>query len=522
MQHLFDTLKEEQPQLQKLNTITGSIPTWVNGSYYRNGPARFEFGDTSFNHWFDGSALIHRFKLKNGEVWYQNRFLNSDAYVKDKSANRIVVTEFGTFAPPDPCKNCFERFLSYFTEEFTDNTVVTIYPIGDRLFTATETQYINEIDHDSLDKINKVDLQKMVAVNTASAHPHIDEKGAFHNFGSKLSGCGKPTYNVIKIDPNQEHNPKDPGTAEILASIPARWSLYPGYFHSFAMSKNYYVLMEQPYCMNVMKLLSNKVSRRKPMGEALEFYPGYPVLFHIVSRKTGRIVNEDIEYKADAFCFFHHVNCYEENKCIIIDVITYPEASAYDSMYLANLRSLTPKEYCEKLPKGYMNRFVIPLDIDSLEDKPGIEKRLIPYSTSKAVYEKGSVLITPEKVVEETFEFPVINYQKYNTRKYKYTYGVGRSADGYISTIIKVDVSTKKVINWNDGEACFPSEPMFIQNPEGKSEDDGVLLSHIIKTGDRNYTYLLVLDAKDLTELARVVMDLSIPLGLHGNFIPNV
>lgn len=68
----------------------------------------------SYNHWFDGMALLHQFKIEKGHVTYMSRFLGSDAYKKNSERNRIIISEFGTLAMPDPCKSFFQRFLSRF------------------------------------------------------------------------------------------------------------------------------------------------------------------------------------------------------------------------------------------------------------------------------------------------------------------------------------------------------------------------------------------------------------------------
>lgn len=44
----------------------GAIPLWLQGTLLRNGPGLFSIGNTSFNHWFDGMALIHSFTFKHG------------------------------------------------------------------------------------------------------------------------------------------------------------------------------------------------------------------------------------------------------------------------------------------------------------------------------------------------------------------------------------------------------------------------------------------------------------------------
>lgn len=59
-------------------------------------------------------AMMHRFHICEGNVTYSSRFLRSDSYVRNSEKDRIVVSEFGTLAMPDPCKNIFARFFSRF------------------------------------------------------------------------------------------------------------------------------------------------------------------------------------------------------------------------------------------------------------------------------------------------------------------------------------------------------------------------------------------------------------------------
>lgn len=74
----------------------------------------FFFPSLRYTHWFDGMAMMHRFHIRDGDVTYSSRFLRSDSYVRNSEKNRIVVSEFGTVAMPDPCKNIFARFFSRF------------------------------------------------------------------------------------------------------------------------------------------------------------------------------------------------------------------------------------------------------------------------------------------------------------------------------------------------------------------------------------------------------------------------
>ena len=45
---------------------SGTIPPWLSGRLIRNGPGRFEVGDTKYNHLFDGLSLLHSFTIDQG------------------------------------------------------------------------------------------------------------------------------------------------------------------------------------------------------------------------------------------------------------------------------------------------------------------------------------------------------------------------------------------------------------------------------------------------------------------------
>lgn len=55
----------------------------------------------------EGVKILYLFLA--GEVYYRSKYLRSDTYNSNIEANRIVVSEFGTMAYPDPCKNIFSK-----------------------------------------------------------------------------------------------------------------------------------------------------------------------------------------------------------------------------------------------------------------------------------------------------------------------------------------------------------------------------------------------------------------------------
>src|SRR5690242_11781152 len=76
--------------------VHGAFPDWLTGALLRTGPAKFDIGTTTLNHWFDGFAMLHRFAFAGGEVTYSNRFLRSDSYLEAEAQGALARGEFAT------------------------------------------------------------------------------------------------------------------------------------------------------------------------------------------------------------------------------------------------------------------------------------------------------------------------------------------------------------------------------------------------------------------------------------------
>lgn len=71
------------------------------------------------------------------------------------------------------------------------------------------------------------------------------------------------------------------------------------------------------------------------------------------------------KFYTDALVVFHHVNAYEENDHLILDLISYTDSSLYDLFYLKNLEGNF--ENTAKMPSvPCCKRFVVPLQSDKV------------------------------------------------------------------------------------------------------------------------------------------------------------
>ncbi|XP_071808797.1 carotenoid-cleaving dioxygenase, mitochondrial-like [Asterias amurensis] len=494
----------EQPD-PVTTTITGTVPTWINGDLLRNGPGKFEVGKDTYNHLFDGLSLLTRFNISNGKVTYQSKFQRSNSYTKAMEHNRIVLSEFGTMAHPDPCLSLLGRFMARFKpqREFSDNCNVNLAFVGDQCYAMTESHVLRKIDPRTLDTLDKVNLADSVAVHTATAHPHMDPDGTVYNMGSHFAK--KTMYNIIKVPPPEPGMTEDPmSKASILCSIPST-ETYPSYYHSFSMTDNYIVFLEQPLFLNLLRMRMHMLFQTG-FQKVMQYDEKKPARFHIARRDTGELLPQ--RFVADPFFCFHQVNAYEEDGHVVVDLSTYEDGKIVQKINLENLRKGVETEV------GTAKRFVLPVE---KEKESGINLNTLEYSKTTAVLrDDDTIYCTPEVISDETIEFPKVNYEKFNGKPYQYFYGIG----GTDLELMKVNTRTATSQRWHE-EGCCPSEPIFVNAPNSTSEDDGVVLSAVNDLREGKPPFLLVLDARDFKEVARAEIMADVPFGFHGMYVSN-
>lgn len=298
--------------------LEGELPGWLGGSLLRTGPARWDLGAQTVNHWFDGLAMLHRFTIDGGSVSYANRFLQTKAF-KAAQDGRVHYSEFAT----DPCRSAFQRVASLFDPGFTDNANVNVAKIMGQWVALTETPMAVTFDPETLATLG---VRKIPATTGGLAHPHGDEDGRALSMGVNL--IGRPAYRLIQDD-------------RVVGKLPVR---RPAYVHSFAMTERYAILVEHPYTVNPIRIPLSK----KPFIEHFEWHPEDGTRFVAFDRRTGRHV---AEWHGPAFFVFHNVNAYEEGDDIVVDLCAYDDPEVVQALGLQKLRGGQP------IPWARLERF---------------------------------------------------------------------------------------------------------------------------------------------------------------------
>jgi beta,beta-carotene 9',10'-dioxygenase len=447
--------------------LEGELPAWLDGSLLRTGPAKFEAGEQQFRHWFDGQAMLHRFGISGaeGNVSYASRFLRGKAY-ESAVEGKIGYSEFAT----DPCRGIFKRMMAIFDPGLSDNCNVNLTKLGERYIAMTETPIPVQFDGETLDTVGVAyDVPGIVT----TAHPHLDrETGGMLNYAAKLGPRNE--YRFFKLAPGQDAKP------EIVASMPTK---KPAYMHSFGLSERWLILAEFPFVVDPKRI----VLSGKPYIENYRWEPELGTQITLFDRRDGTRVGP---FATDPFFCFHHLNAFDApDGSVVIDMQTYEDASLIDDLYLDRLRAT-----------GGIS--VAP---------PRLERVTVDPSAPA-----GSAA-TKEVLFDPGFELGRINYGRCNERPYRYAWGVAQGEPGgWLDTIVRADLETRELLSWSE-PGLYPGEPVFAARPGAAEEDDGVLLSVVLDAAAER-SFLLVLDARDLSELARAVAPHHIPFSFHGQF----
>jgi carotenoid isomerooxygenase len=412
--------------------------------------------------------------------------------------------------------------------------MISIYPFNDEYFAFTESPLIHKIDPETLETLGKVNLNESIGIVNHTSHPHVLRDGTVYNLGMSVNKSG-PVYNIICFPAGERMF----DNARVVAEVPVRWKLHPSYMHTFGITENFFVIVEQPLTVSVPAVVKSQLTN-EPMISCLKWFPDKLTYIYLIDRDSGDLRHT---FHAEAFFYLHIINQYEKEDHVVLDITCYRDPEMLNCMYIDTMRNMQSNPDYAKMFKGRPLRFVLPLatktkpkSLTSLKNffSTSVEDANVNETTSinlvklkdsdaEAYYmPDGSIFCKPELLCNLGCETPRINYEKNLGVDYQFFFAISSDVDAENpGTLIKVDLYNKIRLTWCENN-CYPSEPIFIPSPEPTSEDDGVLLASMVwGNGEANRVGLLVLDAKTMTELGRCEFNdlpTPIPKCLHGWF----
>lgn len=401
----------------------------------------------------------------------------------------------------------------------------------------------------------------------ASHHQFDEETNEYVNFMVELGPM--PSFQTFSLSPylplpeKQElpepelrlHQP----IWRHLGSWKTMETLKPSYIHSFSMTKNYIIVPNFPYYYSFGGLSAIYYSCAY---QTFVWDDTRHTLFHVIDRHTG---NHVATYEADPCFSFHSANAWDEDielpggqreRVIFMDYCMYENTDIVDASFelgksptngKIDLDKVMPAQYCvfDKKTAHKKNHSITPAQFRryrlgqvpvSRSDEPKWTSSWRNMFNFSKWTQFNKRRVASYSVIGYDLEMPRFN-PRYQLKNYRYCWGVCESKYGpsyasgaVVNGIIKLDLenpylgpntdekSSAKI--W-DEPGCSCAEPIFIPNPEGTEEDDGVIITivnTVLEDGSES-CFLLFLDAASLKEIARATVGAFNAVTLHTSFV---
>ena len=323
------------------------------------------------------------------------------------------------------------------------------------------------------------------------------EAGKPIEMSKELATLGEWDFAGSLIGPMTAHPKEDPETGELLFF---GYSPFPPYLrfhqadasgeliksvaidlpspvimHDFAVSRRHVVFFDLPAVFDLDAMLAG--------GPAIEWDPDNGARIGIMDRQALELGVRWIE--VEPFYVFHFLNAYDDGDTVVV-------------------------EGCRS------DRLNVSFGDDSVGDtvRPSLHRwRINPTSGT----------VSEETLDDRAADFPRIN-DSFAGLEHRYGYlGHTRSwveNEVVFDGVTRHDLHEGTSVTHVYGEHSVCGEAVFAPDPDRSEEDAGWLLNFV---SDQNSTQsdLVILDAQEMSEVARVHLPRRVPFGFHGNWLAN-
>lgn len=459
--------------------VTGTIPPDLDGVYLRNG-TNTQFGETHvWLHAFNGAGMLHQVQIGNGAASYSNTYIRTPRFEFEDKMQREVFPNFTDVAGGGRAGveklNLLEKkkadglVPNFSSLEASPASTAVQYHAG-HIYCLQESGYAFRLHHRVHDGRLVLDGRGHLETwdgkwnGPFSAHPRIDpETGDFY------SVCSDRATNCIVLGRVSD------GRVEFCRDIHQQTDETGsmGWTHDYFLTENFVIFPDISMRFSPEALLG-------PSGSAFQFDPDYKLRWGVIGRnpKPGETVRW-FETNAAAL-IWHVVNAWEEQSPGGSRRLVLFSPKFHD--YPAEVPIHTPAEPAAKLTKWV-------LDIDAGQV---VEERVL---------------------LEHGYERPSLNL-RFVGRKNRYAYLIDEESAGYMGKgVLKYDLEEEREVASFDYGEFFGGEALFVPRRDASDEDDGYLLELLMA---ENRAELLILDAKTMSECARLHLPQRVPFGVHA------
>jgi all-trans-8'-apo-beta-carotenal 15,15'-oxygenase len=470
---IHETVFRSQPEEHafRVERVTGSIPSDLTGTIFRSGPGLMQVGDAYLS-FFDGHALIAGVSFVAGSARFRSRYVRTPLYESETSARTVLMRR--------PFTNRPRRWSNLFAIKFGNSAMHDVYVWG------------------------QGDQQRVVAGNDFghfALHPRTLETIGPETWGG-AAPAGSEVAPMPYADPHSGHLVgwvKRPGglkpdairfveldrsfrVAKETALLPL--AAAPVIVHDQRASKAWYVATEQSLRLRAADALWGAVTAY----EALATPGNATATLLLVSRtEPNKLVR--VALPAPVQIAFHVVNAFDRGTDVCVDLATYAGRIGFEAAAPKVLRDRRGNVQTHG-PAPTLMRYIV----DPVAGRV-IESRKLAELPGDAPEVADAVMGSPYRFA------------------YVPTLGASddppdRGAFFYYGALAKLDVESGETQTWSAGPDGLVSPCAFVPRPAAASEDDGWLLSYVLRESGAQ---VAILDAKSL-EAGPVA---TLELGIH-------
>lgn len=463
-------LVDEQPLLP----VEGTVPSWLRGTYYLNGPGLvWAHGELICP--LDGHAYLRAFRFMDGIVRLTTRFVETDAYKIEAAAGRRLFRGLGTLLP-----GRWPRLRNLFAKAFTmDSPNVSVVRWGEWLLSLGEScRAFYVLDPETLETTGRgfpIGRTEQVGERMLG-HSRIDTQGrlvvASRNFSDS-------SLRFLEVDAQGEV------VAERLWVMPR-----PCYVHDFIVLDQYYVVLETPCRVSWTRLVQG-IFGWQPITAALRTEQRRESYLVLIPRDASA---EPYQFPLGEHYFCsHHINAWIEGDRLQVHALVMRNFQVEDSFGYSHLKG------------------------GSLDAR---------WSAGKGC---GMLSLTADLVSGEVAsafapdlkgEFPEV-HPCFEGRPNRWCYLVASQSPDLFTpcdTLLQVALDTRAVDQqWLAPERVFLGEPKVV--PSGSNEDEGLIALQLHNcAAGRSELALFRLGHVAEGPVCRVACDRMLPLAFHGSW----
>lgn len=430
--------------------VVGRIPQEIRGTLYRNGPGLFERSGLRKRCILDGDGMIQAFRIADGKLRFQNKFVRTEKYVQESQAGRFIYATWSTQAPGGVLGNLFGGRAK-------SQAGITVLARNDKLYAFDDLSPAYELEAATLRTMGSTTLGMPQDSTILFAHSKIDGKtGEWFLFGIEFGA--KATLHITILDKTGQL--KRHQAFKLPRAV---------YVHDFFVTDRHIIFSLPSAHIN----LFDYISGQKSVLGAMSWKPEIGNIILVFDRWDEKA---PLRLEAESCWMWHALNAYEEGDEIKADCIGYqnPDHLLGNDPALCAIMFGRRGQY--NYP-GEIRRYVI----NTAKKKNRLE-----------ILDKGD------------YEFPFVNPQ-YACQKHRFGYFAKRYKEGYFFTgIARVDMKTLKSASYNFGKGVFCSEPIFVPKPNHAYSPDadsepGWLLTEVYHSGKQK-TLLAVFSANHVSD----------------------